>query len=698
MMNELNTLGKMHREFVGQTSQDFLRIDDGREAMKDWVRAQDSSIVRNFNREVKRDRHNFEKEVKSARDACSACLPELASLKTDLSGFSESISETVKRDKEFFTENCKAETDRVNAEMVSLEKKNLQHVESLGAEVERRFEKLGKKLTKFVQQGMVEVDRKVLRHTQTALNSVRAELRQEMIDHTDLMQTEMNNTRATIGAEVAAALEETRTDLKREMFELRSFAGNGMDAINNRAKALEDGLSALEMRTHLSMADLEARVRNEQRKGDDETLATSRQDLKTALETLAREQEIRDKEQDEATLVMVKETFDVMCSEMKATVDHLINTQEERDAEQDQEMRETMAKTDARCAAEIEKAQKELREATRKTRSLIISQGEKLEGMVTTLREDTESAMAEASISMKDADEKTRTEVLESAGHEISNAQEKLRMDLRLSEQTTRAQTEIVKSMAENQIQVAETRAREFRVYQDDQRMRDDQQDFETKKRIDAMLGAALDTMEQKIFQIEQNQSSRDEEQDEMTKHMVEQLVESITEDMQRKVSALLVEQVRRDEEQDKWLSKSFLQLDSKTEELFRVLEAKMLGLRESMIKDVTDTRKTLMEQIEDVQENVEHDIETAMRHVDDEIADLEKEVEHHGPRVESRRTSKRFTALSRRSSKGSASRRSSKELPPQAATEGHEHFGGHFDGTVDANALEAALEFAQHQ
>ena len=39
-------------------------------------------------------------------------------------------------------------------------------------------------------------------------------------------------------------------------------------------------------------------------------------------------------------------------------------------------------------------------------------------------------------------------------------------------------------------------------------------------------------------------------------------------------------DQTRRDEEQDKWLSKSFLQLDAKTEELFRVLEARMLELR----------------------------------------------------------------------------------------------------------------------
>merc|ERR1719238_828568 len=107
-MNDLNQLNQMHRTFVAQTSQDLLRIEDGREAMKDWIKAQDSNIIRNFNREVKRDRHNFEKEVKSARDASNACLPELASLKTDLSGFSETISETVKRDREFFTETHKA--------------------------------------------------------------------------------------------------------------------------------------------------------------------------------------------------------------------------------------------------------------------------------------------------------------------------------------------------------------------------------------------------------------------------------------------------------------------------------------------------------------------------------------------------------------------------------------------------------------
>merc|ERR1719201_1888428 len=106
MMNELRELGQMHRTFVAQTSTDFLRIDDGREAMKDWIKAQDSNIVRNFNREVKRDRHNFEKEVKSARDACKACLPELASLKTDLTGATENLTETVKRDREFITENC----------------------------------------------------------------------------------------------------------------------------------------------------------------------------------------------------------------------------------------------------------------------------------------------------------------------------------------------------------------------------------------------------------------------------------------------------------------------------------------------------------------------------------------------------------------------------------------------------------------
>merc|ERR550514_628973 len=122
----------MHRTFVAQTSTDLLRIDDGREAMKDWIKAQDSNIIRNFNREVKRDRHIFEKEVKSARDACKECLPELASLKTDLSGFSETISDTVKRDREFFTESNRAETARVNEQIQSVEKKNPSDLENLG--------------------------------------------------------------------------------------------------------------------------------------------------------------------------------------------------------------------------------------------------------------------------------------------------------------------------------------------------------------------------------------------------------------------------------------------------------------------------------------------------------------------------------------------------------------------------------------
>lgn len=288
---------------------------------------------------------------------------------------------------------------------------------------------------------------------------------------------------------------------------------------------------------------------------------------------------------------------------------------------------------------------------------------------------------------------------MEAAHHEIANMSEKLRMDLRQSERGQAAQTDIVKGMIEAQIQIAETRARELRVYQDDQRMRDDQQDFETKKRLDAMLSAALDTMERKIYELEQRQESVDEEQDAMTRKMVEHLVESLTEDMQNKVNALVIEQTKRDEEQDKWLSKSFLQLDAKSEELFRVLEAKMLELRQNMISDVVETRKELKEQIEEVQDTVEHDLDVAMHHVDDEIAHLEKE----GPRVESRRTSKRFTALSRRSSKGQLSRRSSKELqetrrsskdlPPQTAMEGT-GLRESVDGSVpDASALEAALK-----
>jgi hypothetical protein len=125
-------------------------------------------------------------------------------------------------------------------------------------------------------------------------------------------------------------------------------------------------------------------------------------------------------------------------------VDNLIRTQDERDAQQDREMKETMARTDARCQAEIEKAQKELREATRKTRSLIISQGEKLENMVVTLREDSESALTEATMTAKDGDEATRNNVTELAEHLIANASEKLRMDLRLSERGQMAQVEIV--------------------------------------------------------------------------------------------------------------------------------------------------------------------------------------------------------------------------------------------------------------
>merc|ERR550537_370878 len=346
---------------------------------------------------------------------------------------------------------------------------------------------------------------------------------------------------------------------------------------------------------------------------------------------------------------MVQQTFDELCHEMKATVDHLINTQEERDAEQDREMRETMARTDARCTADIEKAQKELREATRKTRSLIISQGEKLENMVGTLREDLEGAMADTQVEMRNEGDKTRAECNEQAGHMIANMAEKIRMDLRQSERGAAAQLDIVKTMVDQQIQVAETRARELRVYQDDQRMRDDQQDFETKKRIDAMTGAALDTMERKIYELEQQQEKVDAEQDALTRQMVEHLVESLTEDMQAKVNQLIREQSQRDEEQDKWLSKSFLQLDAKTEELFRVLEARMLELRSNMVEDVVETRKTMKEMVTEVERNVDHDIEQAMHHVEEQLAHLEEEVEGaEGPRVESRRPSKRVSTLSR--------------------------------------------------
>merc|ERR1719311_775783 len=99
--------------------------------------------------------------------------------------------------------------------------------------------------------------------------------------------------------------------------------------------------------------------------------------------------------------------------------------------------------------------------------------------------------------------------------------------------------------MIEAQIQVAEGRAREFRVYQEDQKMRDDQQDFETKKRLDSMISAALDTMERKIFALEEQQERVDAEQDEMTKNMVQHLVQSLTEDMQTKINELLLEQAR---------------------------------------------------------------------------------------------------------------------------------------------------------
>ena len=85
---------------------------------------------------------------------------------------------------------------------------------------------------------------------------------------------------------------------------------------------------------------------------------------------------------------------------------------------------------------------------------------------VSTLREDTENAMTEERMQARQGDETTRHEVADLASHQIANASEKLKMELRQSERGQAAHVDNLKSMIEQQIQVAEGRAREFRVYE----------------------------------------------------------------------------------------------------------------------------------------------------------------------------------------------------------------------------------------
>merc|ERR1719331_3753474 len=139
-------------------------------------------------------------------------------------------------------------------------------------------------------------------------------------------------------------------------------------------------------------------------------------------------------------------------------------------------MREALAATDAKCMAEVDKCAKEQREATRKMRSLIISQGEKIETMVGTLREDTENGMTDDRLQSKADDERMLQEAVEQAGHMLKNLAEKVRYDLKQSEASQRAQFDMLKSMLDQQGQFVEARQKEFREFQEDQRERDDQQ------------------------------------------------------------------------------------------------------------------------------------------------------------------------------------------------------------------------------